>query len=669
MQRLENKKIKRMLGILLIVPLLLCLSCTEEQLSSGDNDSQVVSLSMNLSAKSGIITSEVSKLRIIAFDSFNGTLKYNDLVDLSSGTIQILSGMSDFYAIVNEPDSKSAELNNVLLLSDLEAIDIPTNEMVQGDSYVMQGNILKQSIKAGVLNNSITITVRRLAVKINLTVWGISLSQPTEIVFTGLPTSISLLELPHEPSTTEKVTVSGLANTGNIPTGYLWEQKANDIVLPSYLFNPSNDKNKAAQIEVKINNKVTKAAIGHAIKAENDPKDYTLHRNTVYSLTAVTAGDNLTIENVSIENWVTKDEQFPAGGGVWALQPAKQWKPIGEKATFTAQFVSRTAVSYKWYRKRQTNASSFIVEEITSGVNTDQNTKITTLEITPTGLDEAGLIYCVATTTSSDESEEKIESSAVTFMVVGDWISTKSEFEIMQNWKAPKNVPLGATCLLRDNRDDKIYRVKLMADGNWWMIQDLGYGDVVDEATFTTHSSDKDYKGLGNDMYGVAVESNAATKSHLYNVFAAIQMAVNPNDYNPSNTKPMDPYGNQYQFLAGPCPDGWHLPGNMDSEFNKEWQILGDALGYDLTVTDGIMQFEYNDPKHFNAYINVSAYGESGIAFHGGYILGKLLIQYPLQYSTLGIWTNSTYGGITSELFYSFDPNMKVPLRCVKNFR
>lgn len=72
-------------------------------------------------------------------------------------------------------------------------------------------------------------------------------------------------------------------------------------------------------------------------------------------------------------------------------------------------------------------------------------TKTTTLEITPTGLDEAGLIYCVATTTSSDGAEETIESSAVTFMVVGDWSSTNSEFEIMQNWKTPKNVPLGAT--------------------------------------------------------------------------------------------------------------------------------------------------------------------------------------------------------------------------------
>lgn len=657
MQRLENKKIKRMLGILLIVPLLLCLSCTEEQLSSGDNDSQVVSLSMNLSAKSGIITSEVSKLRIIAFDSFNGTLKYNDLVDLSSGTIQILSGMSDFYAIVNEPDSKSAELNNVLLLSDLEAIDIPTNEMVQGDSYVMQGNILKQSIKAGVLNNSITITVRRLAVKINLTVWGISLSQPTEIIFTGLPTSISLLELPHEPSTTEKVTVSGLANTGNIPTGYLWEQKANDIVLPSYLFNPSNDKNKAAQIEVKINNKVTKAAIGHAIKAENDPKDYTLHRNTVYSLTAVTAGDNLTIENVSIENWVTKDEQFPAGGGVWALQPAKQWKPIGEKATFTAQFVSRTAVSYKWYRKRQTNASSFIVEEITSGVNTDQNTKITTLEITPTGLDEAGLIYCVATTTSSDGSEEKIESSAVTFMVVGDWISTKSEFEIMQNWKAPKNVPLGATCLLRDNRDDKIYRVKLMADGNWWMIQDLGYGDVVDEATFMAHCYDKDFVGsIALDAYGVATETG---KGHNYNVFAALQLAVDPDDASKSN-------GLNYEFIKGLCPDGWHLPGNMNMEFNKEWQLFCDGLDLDLTSIEGITQYEYNNPKDFNAYTYAN-FASNAICFHGGYMVDRENRFKPIDYRTLGPFIPDV--GLIKYFNDAFISNLQIPVRCVRDFK
>lgn len=669
MQILENKIMKQLLGILLFIPMLLCLSCTEEQLSPEHGDSEIVSLAMNLSAKSGIINSEISTLRIIAFDSFNGTLKYNDLVDLSKGTIQILSGMSDFYAIINEPVSMTTELSNVSLLSDLKTLRILTNEMIQGSSYVMQGNILKQNIKAGVTNNSVTITVRRLAVKINLTVWGISLSKPTEIAFTDLPVSMSLLEAPYEPATTERVTVSGLIDTGNIPTGYLWEQKVNDIVVPSYLFEPTDDKDKAAQIEVKINNKVTRAAIGHAIKADSDPKDYTLHRNTIYSLTAITAGDNLTIENISIENWESKEEQFPAGGGVWTLQPEKQRKAIGEKAIFSAQFTSRTAVSYRWFRKRQTNASSFIVEEITSGITSDPMTKTTTLEITPTGLDEAGLIYCVATTTSSDGAEETIESSAVTFMVVGDWTSTNSEFEIMQNWKTPKNVPLGATCLLRDNRDDKIYRVKLMADGNWWMIQDLGYGNVVSETDFTAHCDDKDYKGLGNGMYGVAVESNTVNKGHLYNVFAAIQIAVNPDDYNPTGTKPTDPYGNQYQFLGGPCPEGWHLPGNMDAEFNKEWRILGEAIRYDLTVPDGIMKFEYNDPTHFNAYTDVTTVIGSGVAFHGGYILGKLILQLPLQYSTLGIWTNNTYGGVTSALFYSFSSDMKIPVRCVKNFR
>ena len=107
----------------------------------------------------------------------------------------------------------------------------------------------------------------------------------------------------------------------------------------------------------------------------------------------------------------------------------------------------------------------------------------------------------------------------------------------------------------------------------------------------------------------------------------------------------------------------------MDAEFNKEWRILGEAIRYDLTVPDGIMKFEYNDPTHFNAYTDVTTDIGSGVAFHGGYILGKLILQLPLQYSTLGIWTNNTYGGVTSTLFYSFSSDMKIPVRCVKNFR
>lgn len=131
MQILENKIMKQLLGILLFIPMLLCLSCTEEQLSPEHGDSEIVSLAMNLSAKSGIINSEISTLRIIAFDSFNGTLKYNDLVDLSKGTIQILSGMSDFYAIINEPASMTTELSNVSLLSDLKMLQVLTSEMTK----------------------------------------------------------------------------------------------------------------------------------------------------------------------------------------------------------------------------------------------------------------------------------------------------------------------------------------------------------------------------------------------------------------------------------------------------------------------------------------------------------------------------------------------------------
>lgn len=656
MQILENKIMKQLLGILLFIPMLLCLSCTEEQLSPEHGDSEIVSLAMNLSAKSGIINSEISTLRIIAFDSFNGTLKYNDLVDLSKGTIQILSGMSDFYAIINEPASMTTELSNVSLLSDLKTLRIPTSEMIQGSSYVMQGNILKQNIKAGVTNNSVTITVRRLAVKINLTVWGISLSKPTEIAFTDLPVSMSLLEAPYEPATTKRVTVSGLIDTGNIPTGYLWEQKVNDIVVPSYLFEPTDDKDKAAQIEVKINNKVTRAAIGHAIKADSDPKDYTLHRNTIYSLTAITAGDNLTIENISIENWESKEEQFPAGGGVWTLQPEKQRKAIGEKAIFSAQFTSRTAVSYRWFRKRQTNASSFIVEEITSGITSDPMTKTTTLEITPTGLDEAGLIYCVATTTSSDGAEETIESTAVTFMVVGDWTSTNSEFEIMQNWKTPKNVPLGATCLLRDNRDDKIYRVKLMADGNWWMIQDLGYGNVVDETIFAAYSEDKDYIGsIAPGAYGVATETG---KGHNYNVFAALQMAVDPDDASKNN-------GANYEFIKGLCPDGWHVPGNMNMEFNKEWILFFSDLDLDLTSIDGITRYEYNDPKDFNAYSYVN-FATKAICFHGGYMVDRESRFKPIDYRTLGPFIPEV--GLIDNFMDAFISSLQIPVRCVKDF-
>lgn len=669
MQKNKNKSVKFFSTFLLLGSLLWCSGCTKEQSFSENEEQKIVNLSMNLATRSGTGDAEIKNVRIIAFDSYNGGLIYNKRIDNPPSnpvTIELLSGVRDIYVITNEPAGQSDRLDNVRNLIELKEVRMPIEDLKQDKTFVTFGQALRQTISSNVgASNTVEVSNRRLAIKVDLTVNGKGFTQTNQVSFTNLPDAVPLFEEDYESA--EKKTITADLTDAIPPASYVWSKTAT-AVLPSYLFTPPSEANKAAKISFTLGSGNISAPIGHNMLAD----EYTLHRNTIYTLAAEIGPDTLVI-NTSVKNWDENKTDYPAGGGsFWEAQPKDTRVGLNgttddATAVFTAGLSSSGEVAkFKWYCKKQLADFSFETTEITTGISTPETNK-SQLTIVATSLDDACEVYCVATVTAPDGKTDRLESERATFMVMGNRVEPSGTYPSMQNWKAPQNALLGSTCLLQDDRDDKVYRVKLMADGNWWMIQDLAYGNTSGEGQFYANTDKRtplDFIGTG--LYGVSMLSTKATGGHLYNRYAAIQLPQGTPEDNANKV------ALNTEFIQSLCPTGWHLPGNIHKSANVEWIKLQTVLNIDVTKPDGWMKYGYNNALHFNGYNLIETTDMIGnpvnaIAFHGGYESG--MVDRKLTFCSLGFVTTNYENGTITEIGYAIPENYAVPIRCLRNFK
>lgn len=687
------------LGVAGLVCLASCIAeneITEEAMPDGKN----VRLGINTRSFSDGTDEQVNTIRIIQVArTIAQSVKSNRFINSPTDPLSVegLTGNYDIYVIANENNdgSRLTTLDNVKSLSELKEIVLPYTVANRSQTNIPMLGVVENvtiglpdngqpsstnlgTVKVGDVNkgNTLPVTLTRLAVRIDLTIKSKSFADLSSVSFTGLPDGISLFGNEYEPATNkqQEVTVNRnvFANVTPVSGGYISEKKKEAIIMPSYLFVPTTDENKAASVEVYLDGKPVpfKAKIGHAALPSAVTKDYTLHPNTHYTLTALIAGDELTIES-QVRNWDTNEVDYPAGGGsFWKAQPKDTRVGLGESAVIYAEFGGNgTGSTFKWYRKKQLADFTYSIEQITAGITNTDYTDYSRSELSLTGntLDDACEVYCVASITAPDGHQDRLESEYATFMVMGDEVKPAGTYPAMQNWKAPLNVPLGSTCLLQDNRDNKVYRVKLMADDNWWMIQDLAYGNASTKAVFDANSDDREITHLiGSDLYGVCVSSELPTGGYLYNTYAAIQLPQGTKEDNANKV------ALNTEFVQSLCPAGWHLPGNINGVANKEWNYLQTILKIDVTTPDGWMKFGYNNASHLNGYNLIETVDDNGtdvnaIAFHGGYESGN--ISRVLTFCSLGFVTTDYENGTVTDIGYAIPVSYAVPIRCVRNFK
>ena len=699
---------KKLLNIFVLLAslLVIAVSCIKEEMEGGFGDDAGAPVSIKLDTRAfGDGESKVNNVRVIvAKQNAVGTIITNKFINDPANPIKLetMTGLYRVCVIINETEdgTELADLKDLKTdgtFSDLDNIKLPftgrimTNIPMYGSKSDVRIVAAQSDTDADIYIDGtnqgkiLKMNVDRLACKISpLKLRSKGLGTLQSVKLSNLPDAVSLTGVAYRnPGNFKAITksASDFKATQPTPEGLVWEMATTaDILLPYSSFSPINNESEAILLTVTTSNKTVDKRLGHQMVAENGKLvDFTLHRNTSYAFTGTIGTDDLGIE-VNVANWEKVEQDYPAGGGsFWEMQPKDSRVGLDgtqkeRTAAFTAKFATSAVVStYKWYRKRQLNDMSYVTEEL---INNENGVTITTeddnssqLVIVASKLEDAGEIYCVGETESPDGSTETLESSRATLMVMGTEIDDAGIYPDMQMWEIPRNALFGATCLLRDTRDNKLYRVKLMADGNWWMIQDLAYGNASTETIFKSNATNMEITNLiASGLYGVCASTGLATGGYLYNGFAALQMGT------PSDDKAENDFDKTLTQLSSLCPDGWHLPGNLENTYNQEFIILQNALQFsNANIMEVLTKFNYNSPTDFNSYTlrllvpsPSHPFAVDNVSYRGGVFI--TYTNWAVQYGDLGI-TSVRNNGIIQNTNQPLPANIGAPIRCVRNFK
>ncbi len=191
------------------------------------------------------------------------------------------------------------------------------------------------------------------------------------------------------------------------------------------------------------------------------------------------------------------------------------------------------------------------------------------------------------------------------------WIAAEESIT-MQSFRAADyaSLPVNSIKALRDERDNSVYAVAKLADGNWWMIEnlrlDLNSPNITIDAT-NTHAPTTAFLNslslnfMGNATYTMADcgDSNHECEDQISFGTSNIDRSKTADPKGSGQTYSWYGYGvvyNWYTATAGNgnhsttgdvitgdiCPSSWHLPTGED---NGEFAILNTALGIDTLDT------------------------------------------------------------------------------------
>ena len=651
--------------------------------------------------------SDIHSIRIIAYKSGTYTSpQCNYYVDALSANktaqtepIEVVAGKIDFYIIVNETSDMNLA-GEYITVSDIQS-QIQwygsLTQSVRNKSLTMYSELLSKEIPVGHDEFNPFIVednVSRIMAKVTLSIQNITHKEDV------LLETAQIKSLPNKsflaPSIYDCINDSlKLSDSMNLVTTDKETYDSVSFYIPEILL---KDKAKRAYIEIKGKARGTvnctyKISLGEGLKnfiseaqVENNisslsAKDFSMNRNTHYKINVNDIkgyGTNQLAFVLNVLPWNQNLEDI-YDGGVWVQQPSES-KRIARLGTaeFKAEFRRTThgEIEYIWMVNRYPNGlvQPEVIKEIKDSISITTVNGVSTLKYLIAEPDMSGEIYCIA---AAKGSAQYRETKHVTFLVIGDWVVSKGRFPEMNNWTPPaRNIPMGTSYLLRDGRDGKVYRTKLMADGNWWMIQDLAYGNPVDINTFLNNCSNTRVLNLiGVGSYGVAIKSTNMLDGYptgglLYNSIAAIQreQATTVDDNSDKDV------GRLTEYIQGLCPNGWHFPANMNGVYQLEWvNLLRNANMNQFSASD-FMRFTFFDSHDFNAYTYQTYnedYFKKNIAFHGGYMAYRDKMKP--KSTSMGVFTfydgvdatGTEFYGIIYNSAYFLADDFPAPIRCV----
>jgi uncharacterized protein (TIGR02145 family) len=194
----------------------------------------------------------------------------------------------------------------------------------------------------------------------------------------------------------------------------------------------------------------------------------------------------------------------------------------------------------------------------------------------------------LATSSNSKPARSAATAAGRAFYLIAEWDGNQISFDsgvhfpnntgtiYFDEFTPYNDAQTNDTWTLTDRRDGKGYAVKRMADGRYWMVQDLRFGGSPDIVTSKNTFATDDPATAGilgeniPDWYGDIVNNTAYTngnpvpvrpsRGYFYNWRAAMQQADITT-------------GEAYSGTQGIAPGGWHIP-TVD-----EYKALRDVIG------------------------------------------------------------------------------------------
>jgi uncharacterized protein (TIGR02145 family) len=218
----------------------------------------------------------------------------------------------------------------------------------------------------------------------------------------------------------------------------------------------------------------------------------------------------------------------------------------------------------------------------------------------------------------------------------------------------------------RESTNEQTYKVKKLADGHIWMVQDLKFGDLCG-TSFSGSTADQtgNVSSTGTyygDCTSATNTSTPANRGYLYDWAAAIN-------------KPGAYYGSTLTVgcsgtvtgtagiapgaCQGTCPSGWHVPTGA-SDGNGELQALHTAIGSCSTSNDYCWNASSMWEGVYGGYC-----GSKGTLTHQGDDAYYWSSMYGDIVSAYTLYFNS---GTVRPGTYNVDKSLGRSVRCVRNY-
>jgi uncharacterized protein (TIGR02145 family) len=141
------------------------------------------------------------------------------------------------------------------------------------------------------------------------------------------------------------------------------------------------------------------------------------------------------------------------------------------------------------------------------------------------------------------------------------------------------SAPTASTWTLTDTRDGKTYKVKLLADGRYWMVQDLQFGDLCNKnfAYPWDGAPYIDRVNTSGTYYGACKVGTSCSNpgGYFYNWMATVN---SPDARYGSITYPgCSGITTSVNACRGICPENWHVP--TTAELDDSYRALQTSLG------------------------------------------------------------------------------------------